>query len=630
MTNDIQIFITYSWQDKAVVDEIDNHFLTLGINLIRDVREISYKESIYTFMKRIRSSDFVIMVLSDAYLKSLNCMNEVIELIKDDDFKDRILHILPYSDSRKADIFTPLGKIKYVEFWQQKFIEFKSKLDTIDDINKGLIIYDLKKYQTISSSISDFLSIVSDMLAIQYNDLKNANYKQLIDKIGLKDSSVILELLKIEKIETFDEKLNAIDLVIFKNHNNALGYLYKGMFLFNNQSFKQAIFNLERSIDINPSNPIPYTYIGGAYDEIENYNEALKYYEKSLAIDSKWSKTLVWQGITLDNLKKYEEALKSYSEALKINPLAIENFELEKELTIYKDLEIENDKVFYNRAVTYYNTNNYDLAIEEYCKAIELNNSECDYYYNRGLAYYNKEEYNLAELDFTKAIELNDNDPDYYLQLALAKIYSGEILDPDSEEIKKIMEKASKSSTDTSEIYFQKGELFFRKRSYDQALEEYNIAINLNQSDYRFYLSRALCYYKTRLFDKAEVEWKYTIENFPNDSLAYICLSELYVISNQVELAIKILNEFNKSKPDEDEILFFHYLQLFIQILTKKPETGLHEKFIKSLNSIQKHEYDLTELENFINKVPQLEIRNQLIEITKLLKSKQQTPLHVV
>lgn len=63
-----------------------------------------------------------------------------------------------------------------------------------------------------------------------------------------------------------------------------------------------------------------------------------------------------------------------------------------------------------NKAIEYINQDeNYDAAITEINKAIELSPNWADAYYNRGLAYSRKLNYNQAISDYTKAIELNPN-----------------------------------------------------------------------------------------------------------------------------------------------------------------------------------------------------------------------------
>jgi len=60
----------------------------------------------------------------------------------------------------------------------------------------------------------------------------------------------------------------------------------------------------------------------------------------------------------------------------------------------------------------------FDLALEDYNKALELNPQDAVSYLNRGRAYSNKKSYDLAVLDFDKTIELNPKDSTAYFTRA--------------------------------------------------------------------------------------------------------------------------------------------------------------------------------------------------------------------
>jgi len=60
----------------------------------RNIKEIGAWESITSFMNSIRKQDFVILVISDNDLKSVACMYEVMQLLKDDDWLDKTIIML--------------------------------------------------------------------------------------------------------------------------------------------------------------------------------------------------------------------------------------------------------------------------------------------------------------------------------------------------------------------------------------------------------------------------------------------------------------------------------------------------------------------------------------------------------
>lgn len=69
---------------------------------------------------------------------------------------------------------------------------------------------------------------------------------------------------------------------------------------------------------------------------------------------------------------------------------------------------------YYNRGNAYQGNGEFNRAILDYNKAIELDPNYFDAYNNRGNAYQNKGEFNRAILDYDKAIEINPNFADAY------------------------------------------------------------------------------------------------------------------------------------------------------------------------------------------------------------------------
>jgi len=67
-----------------------------------------------------------------------------------------------------------------------------------------------------------------------------------------------------------------------------------------------------------------------------------------------------------------------------------------------------NDAVAYNnRGNAYSDKGQYDQAISDYTKALEINPRYARPYYNRGSAYARKGQYDQAISDYTKALEIN-------------------------------------------------------------------------------------------------------------------------------------------------------------------------------------------------------------------------------
>lgn len=88
-----------------------------------------------------------------------------------------------------------------------------------------------------------------------------------------------------------------------------------------------------------------------------------------------------------------------------------------------KKLKIDD---YNNSGVAYISQGQYDLAISDFNKAIELRNINPTSYYNRGNAYYSKGQYDLAIKDLSKAIELHNRNEIFYYNRAKAYKSNGQ------------------------------------------------------------------------------------------------------------------------------------------------------------------------------------------------------------
>lgn len=162
----ISIFISYAWKDTEYVDKLDNKLQTYGYKAVRDIRDAQYAQNIKAFMKNIRKTDYSIIVLSDNFLRSENCMREILEFIKDDNYKNRIIPVI--LDSAK-EIWGSDKGIQYTIYWRDKEKKFKEQLSKIDEESKGGYIEDLKHISSVKDSIGEIIKIFRDMKMFDAN-----------------------------------------------------------------------------------------------------------------------------------------------------------------------------------------------------------------------------------------------------------------------------------------------------------------------------------------------------------------------------------------------------------------------------------------------------------------------------
>lgn len=153
------IFLSYCWADDKVANDICAAFhAQKEIKIHRDKIEIGSWRSIKEFMQSITQMDYVIMLISQKYLESDNCMYEVLEVMRNRNYASKIFPVIIYDA-----IYDPTVRLSYVKFWQDKTKQFKKKFDGIEIQNLHASPATLKHYHEISLHIDEFLGQIVDM-----------------------------------------------------------------------------------------------------------------------------------------------------------------------------------------------------------------------------------------------------------------------------------------------------------------------------------------------------------------------------------------------------------------------------------------------------------------------------------
>ena len=175
------VFVSYAWggDREDIVNQIDETLAKRGIKIIRDKRALGYRGSIKEFMERIGRGHCVIVVISDKYLRSPNCMFELVEIADNKQFNDRIFPIV-LSD---ADIYDPVHRLEYVRYWEAKRAELADAMRSVDPANLQGIRDDIDQYDRIRDKISGLASILKDMNTLTPDMHKDSEFSSLYDAI---------------------------------------------------------------------------------------------------------------------------------------------------------------------------------------------------------------------------------------------------------------------------------------------------------------------------------------------------------------------------------------------------------------------------------------------------------------
>ena len=119
-------------------------------------------------MKKIRDSDYAIILLTENYFRSSNCMFEMLEFLKEIDYPERIIPLI----KKSSNIITDDGIIEYILYWKNKKEELQKKIEQIDYVSLGKLPEKLKHYEDICNSIAGIGDELNDKIPNMgnYND----------------------------------------------------------------------------------------------------------------------------------------------------------------------------------------------------------------------------------------------------------------------------------------------------------------------------------------------------------------------------------------------------------------------------------------------------------------------------
>ena len=179
-----QVYISYNWQEDSneMANQLVQAFAAKGIEIIRDKTHTSYKDSIKNFMRQIGQGKCVVAVISDRYLKSENCMFELVEIARNGDFYQRIFPII-LPDAR---IHKDFERIDYLKYWEDEKAKLQAKYKQIDLAKTNSIMATLNLYDEIRGNIDNLTNILKDMNTLNIDLHRQSEFAVMIEAVETK------------------------------------------------------------------------------------------------------------------------------------------------------------------------------------------------------------------------------------------------------------------------------------------------------------------------------------------------------------------------------------------------------------------------------------------------------------
>ncbi|MBV8251311.1 MAG: tetratricopeptide repeat protein [Chitinophaga sp.] len=334
------------------------------------------------------------------------------------------------------------------------------------------------------------------------------------------------------------------------DHNNAMAYAVAGRSQVLDNNLTAAQSSYDQAIRLNPNNGLFYALKAACYQFQQQPDLSTKTYDKAHKLLSNPATALDYYALGLidESLHNTAAAMNDYAKAIS----------LQQRMAI----------AYLRRGILLLRDDKNDDGIAEISKALAINPSYGACYGYRANAYSGKDQYELAIADYTKAISYDPKDGDAYFNRAVAykkwghydqaladyakveeitpkdpALYGNRALvymatDKVPEAFKEYC-KAINLAPKNPNYLFSRGQIFERWQQYDSAMTDYNRAIAADPRNENVLIQRGILYSsQLKAPDKAMADFQKVIEINPNNSYGYMNMGAIQHNKQQYSLAI--------------------------------------------------------------------------------------------
>jgi hypothetical protein len=190
MTSNYEIFFSYAWGDESdhsrekIVDELYHSLLKDNFRVIRDKYNLKYKGLITEFIARIGRGKFIIVAISEKYLKSQYCMSELYGIARNsnldkENFTKKILPVMV----EFVDFTKPATIEYYLSYWENEYKIWDNLLKTHSG---NLSAEQLQRYHNVKLIFQNFGMVtewITDMNTLTPQILAADNFAEIKNEI---------------------------------------------------------------------------------------------------------------------------------------------------------------------------------------------------------------------------------------------------------------------------------------------------------------------------------------------------------------------------------------------------------------------------------------------------------------
>ena len=195
---------------------------------------------------------------------------------------------------------------------------------------------------------------------------------------------------------------------------------------------------------------------------------------------------------------------------------------------------IVSGNLLYRNAKKLYNKENYEAALKEIIKVIEIEGKKSEYLYLLGKCYCNLNDDIHARDSFALAIDINKEDYESYYELGCVLDRTGKV-----ESAIIMLDKAIKLCPEMYEAYEAMGICYTELKKYKEAIKVYKNALKYYPKSYEMYYNIAVLEMQIEKYDDAEKDFIYAIHLNPDLHAAHYNLGNLKYLKGEYDKAIE-------------------------------------------------------------------------------------------
>lgn len=283
------------------------------------------------------------------------------------------------------------------------------------------------------------------------------------------------------------------------------------------------------------------------------------------------------------------------------------------------------EQTFLDNAQAFFEKNEFENAILELDKAIQLNPRNAKAFFGRADCKLMSRDIEGALKDYTRSIELGPREPGVekaYNNRAVARQYLGDDITAFSD-----YDRAIAINPNYAAPYNGRGVIFDKRGKSDLALKDFDKAITLDPLQAAAYTGRGNIRFRRNLIEPALSDYNKSIDIFPGAAAPYIIRGAIHGLRNKWEMALADMRTGFEMDTEPNRMgagilgVAFNDVDRFLVAFPKSARGYAARGFINLLRSREK------EGDQDLKKAFQLEpkLRKELQELIESVKSRMET-----